>query len=68
MDLLWLEQKRKNMKLQQWKIAQKCDISQQAYSLIEKGKRYPSVKLAKKIASILNFEWTLFFENNKNGN
>ena len=43
-------------------VAEKCEISQQAYSYIENGKRKPSVKVAKKIAEILNFPWEKFYE------
>jgi len=31
-------------------------------SKIELGERQPSVKVAKKIASVLGFDWTLFYQ------
>jgi putative transcriptional regulator len=34
--------------------------------MIENGERIPSVGTAKKIAEILNFDWTLFFEEERN--
>jgi putative transcriptional regulator len=37
-------------------------ITRQYYGMIEKGERRPSVEVAKKIASVLNIEWTIFFE------
>mgnify|MGYP000958309101 FL=1 len=40
-------------------------ISRQYYNYIERGVRLPSVKVAKKIASALDFDWTLFFEDSK---
>lgn len=43
-------------------IAEACNITQQAYCLIELGKRDPSVEVAKKIAAVLGFNWTKFFE------
>lgn len=39
-------------------IAAQCGISQNFYSWIEWGERNPS----KKIAAVLGFDWTLFFE------
>ncbi|MBO6382888.1 XRE family transcriptional regulator, partial [Enterococcus faecalis] len=32
------------------------------YASIEQGRRRPSVESAMRIASILGFDWTLFFE------
>ncbi|QWU17340.1 helix-turn-helix transcriptional regulator [Paenibacillus sophorae] len=42
-------------------IAESSGISRQYYGMIEAGNRNPSVDLAKRIASVLNFDWTLFF-------
>lgn len=43
-------------------IAVACGITQQMYCWIELGERRPSVELAKKIATVLDFEWVRFFE------
>lgn len=59
----WLKKLRKERGYKQIEIAKICDITQGCYTHIETGKRKPSVELAKKIAKVLNFEWTLFFEN-----
>lgn len=48
--------------LTQEKIAELARISRSAYSNIEIGKRDPSVDVAKRIASVLGFDWTFFFE------
>lgn len=37
-------------------------ISQQMYSKIERGEGNPSVDVAKKIAAVLGFEWTRFYD------
>ena len=37
-------------------------ISQQHYNYIENGKRRPSVEVAKRIAAVLGFDWTRFYE------
>lgn len=49
-------------KRSQQEIADLCGISQNFYSCLETGERQPSVKTAKKIASVLGFDWTLFFQ------
>ncbi|MBT9174326.1 MAG: hypothetical protein DDT21_02740 [Syntrophomonadaceae bacterium] len=49
--------------LPQQKVADLSGISQNFYSWIEHDKRTPSVAVAKKIASVLGFDWTRFYEN-----
>jgi transcriptional regulator with XRE-family HTH domain len=58
-ERLWLIELRGN--LTQVQVAQLSGISRSAYSNIERG-RGLSVKLAKKIASALHFDWKIFFE------
>jgi DNA-binding XRE family transcriptional regulator len=58
----WLKETRESRKLLQKDIARPVGISQAYYTFIENGSRCPSVKIAKKIAAILNFDWTKFFE------
>lgn len=43
-------------------VANACGIHRGYYALIESGDRTPSVHVAKRIASYLGFDWTLFFE------
>ncbi len=57
----WLKEKREDKNLSQQELADKVEISQQYYSFIEKGNRRPSTQVAKKIATILGFDWTIFF-------
>ena len=45
--------------------AKKSGISYPHYNFIENGKRRPSVEVAKRIAGVLGFEWTRFFEDAK---
>ncbi|PQQ45510.1 helix-turn-helix transcriptional regulator [Bacillus thuringiensis] len=59
---LWLLEKRKYREKTQDYIAYKARISRSMYAMIESGERNPSVPVAKKIAKVLNFDWTLFFE------
>lgn len=54
-------EKRKELKLTQEDIAKKLKISRQYYNAIENFKKSPSVDLAKELADILGFEWTIFF-------
>lgn len=55
-----------NMRLEQGKtqdyVAKKSGIKRTYYTLIETGKRRPSVAVAKALGKELNFDWTIFFE------
>lgn len=57
----WLVDYRTQKGLTQEETATKCGISRQYYSFIESGARNCPVKTAKKIAEVLGFPWTLFF-------
>ena len=59
----WLTDIRKTMGLNHREVAKKAGIDRSFYTQIESGIRNPSVKTAKKIASALGFEWTIFFDN-----
>jgi putative transcriptional regulator len=56
----WLIKIRGNRTQEQ--MAKLVGISRSAYSNIESGIRGPSVRMAKKIASALGFEWMIFFD------
>lgn len=56
----WLIELRGNRS--QESTAKSLGISRGAYANIELGNRNPSVTLAKRIGDTLNFDWTLFFE------
>ncbi len=58
----WLKKIRKTNNWTQVEISKEVGISQQYYNFIENGTRRPSPEVAKKIAKILDFEWTKFFE------
>lgn len=47
--------------LRQADVARLAGMSRGGYANIESGKRDPSVKLAKRIAMALGFDWRLFF-------
>ena len=53
---------RTERKMTQKNVACAASISRAAYSNIENGKRKPSVKTAKKIATVLDCEWTQLYE------
>lgn len=59
----WLTQKRLDKEYTQDDVAKLAKIPRTTYSSIEQGRRRPSVENAMRIASVLEFEWTLFFEN-----
>ena len=56
----WLVEYRGNKT--QEEVANACGIHRGYYALIESGDRTPSVPVAKKIASLLGFDWTAFYE------
>lgn len=60
----WLLSIRLNAKLSQFEVAKRAGISRAYYTNIESGKRGAplNVNIAKKIAKVLNFEWTRFYE------
>ena len=60
--ILDLKEIRREKGLTGEKIDAQSGISQQHYSLIERGERRPSVEVAKRIAAVLGFEWTRFYE------
>ena len=57
-----LKSRRKALGLRQTDLAQAANISQSLVVKIELGERKPSVKVAKRIAEVLNFDWTEFFK------
>ena len=61
MDSTILQSARKTKNYTQSYVAQKAHISRAGYSNIENGKRQPSVKVAKRIADVLELDWTVLF-------
>ncbi|MBC1935231.1 helix-turn-helix transcriptional regulator [Listeria grandensis] len=59
----WLLNMRIANDLTQEQVALASGIKRSYYTMIELGERTPSVSVAQKIASTLNFEWSIFFEN-----
>lgn len=60
--MYWLKELRIAQRLKQEQVAAGAGIERAYYSMIETGKRKPSVATARAIANILGFEWTRFFE------
>ncbi|ASK24804.1 MULTISPECIES: helix-turn-helix transcriptional regulator [Bacillus] len=58
----WLRKKREDANLTQEQLAIKVGIARSTYGAIETGERNVRPHVAKKIANILDFDWTLFFE------
>ena len=63
----WLKTIRENSGLNTYDVARKADISQGYYSMIELGARGAKmpVQTAKKIAEVLGFDWTMFYEDSE---
>ena len=58
----WLKDIRAKKGLTQQEVANAANVDVTMISKIELGERRPSVEVAKKIASVLEFPWTRFFE------
>lgn len=58
----WLVANREAKGFKQKEVSDAVGISQPSYCNIENGVKHPSVDTAKKIAGVLGFEWTRFFE------
>lgn len=58
--LRWMAEIRGNRS--QYKMAEEIGIPQSTYASIEAGSRRPSVEMAKRIARVMGFDWTRFFQ------
>lgn len=58
----WLKKLRDQRNMTQNEVAKQAGIERAYYTMIEQGYRNPSVRVAKDIASVLGFDWTIFFE------
>lgn len=57
----WLKKIRNEKNLTQQDVADSGNFARTYYTMVEQGKRTPSVEVAKSIAKVLGFEWTIFF-------
>lgn len=57
-----LKQIRKSKGLTQSELAKEAGVSHSLVIKIEHGERKPSVRVAKLIASVLQFRWTDFYD------
>ena len=58
----WFKTIRANRGLTQADIAGMASVDVTTISKIELGERQPSVEVAKRIATVLGFDWTLFYQ------
>lgn len=58
----WLKKLRHKSNLTQEQLAKMVGISRTMVTEIENGNANPSVKVAKKIAAVLGFDWTRLYE------
>lgn len=59
----WLTNLRNLQGFTQQDIADAVGVDRSSYAMYESGRRNPHVATAKKIATILKFDWTIFFAN-----
>lgn len=57
-----LKEERLRFGYSQQRLANEAGITVRYYQYLEKGEYKPSVDVAKKIAEILDFDWTQFFQ------
>lgn len=62
----WLKEIREEKGLTQQEVADRAQMERSYYTMIERGKRKPSVQIAKSIAKVMGFDWTIFFESEGN--
>lgn len=62
----WFKAIRMSSKMTQKQIAKLSGVSRTTITEIENGNSNPSVEKAKKIAAILDFDWTKFFDDDEN--
>lgn len=58
----WLVDIRNNKGMTQAEVAEKAQISQPSLCDIERGNNTPKPDTAKRIASVLDFPWTKFYD------
>lgn len=58
----WLKKLRHESNLTQEQLAKMVGISRTMITEIENGNANPSVKVAKTIAAVLDFNWTRFYD------
>lgn len=61
-SLEWLKEIRRQKNMTTYQVSEMTGISQPHYSMMENGVRGVPVHAAKKIASVLEFDWTRFYE------
>lgn len=62
----WLKKIRIEKGLTQQDVAKNGGFARTYYTMVEQGKRTPSVEIAKLIAMVLGFDWTIFFDDKCN--
>jgi len=63
---IWFKQTREEKGFTQEELAAKIGKTRQHIGLIENGVVAPSVEVAKKIAAVLGFNWTRFYDDDSN--
>jgi len=62
----WLQEIREEKGLKHEDVSKAVGIQRAYYTMIENGTRRPSVEVAKKIAEVLEFDWTIFYDSEGN--
>ncbi len=58
----WLVDLRKSKGMKAVEMARQINVSRSRYCNIEKGRGKPTIAQAKRLANILGFDWTRFYD------
>ncbi len=58
---VWLREIRKGKGLTQLQVSELAEIDRSHYTMIELGTRNPKPEIAMRIASVLGFDWQIFY-------
>lgn len=62
----WLQKLRNQKEMTHEDVATAANIKRAYYTMIENDTRSPSVNVAKRIAEVLDFDWTFFYDSQCN--
>ena len=59
---MYLRTRMKEVGITSAELAAKVDVRERTIKAYERGERQPSVKVAKRLAAVLEIDWTRFFD------
>ena len=59
---MYLRGRMKDMGITSAELAKKVNVRERTIKAYERGERQPSIKVAKRLASVLGVDWTRFYD------